>query len=144
VRPFKGIFCHDISEFESYDPSQAVGSLPAICLRDVCCIFERISWQKPPLRPRAPRRVILVDHPCKRFSRRAPILLRQKPTVGELREWARIPGKLTELAETMTVCLGSIAFRWATCVYFWARCTGRSLVSAFEDAGRSCRGVGWN
>ena len=24
VRPFKGIFCHDISEFESYMPSQAV------------------------------------------------------------------------------------------------------------------------
>jgi hypothetical protein len=28
-----------------------------------------------------------------------------------------------KLAETMTVWLGSIAFRWATCVYFWARCT---------------------
>src|SRR5262249_43604789 len=27
VRPFKGIFCHDISEFESYMPSQAVPSL---------------------------------------------------------------------------------------------------------------------
>src|SRR5215470_927130 len=27
VRPFKGIFCHDISEFESYMPSHAVGSL---------------------------------------------------------------------------------------------------------------------
>src|SRR5262249_49728223 len=29
VRPFKGIFCDDISEFESYMPSQAVPSLPA-------------------------------------------------------------------------------------------------------------------
>src|SRR5215470_14979699 len=28
VRPFKGIFCDDISEFESSHPSQAVGSLP--------------------------------------------------------------------------------------------------------------------
>src|SRR5262245_54570759 len=28
VRPFKGIFCRDISEFESFMPSQAVGSLP--------------------------------------------------------------------------------------------------------------------
>src|SRR5262249_38487524 len=27
LRPFKGIFCHDISEFESYMPSHAVGSL---------------------------------------------------------------------------------------------------------------------
>src|SRR5262245_35488350 len=27
MRPFKGIFCHDISEFESYMPSQAVPSL---------------------------------------------------------------------------------------------------------------------
>jgi len=27
VRPFKGIFCDDISEFESYMPSQAVPSL---------------------------------------------------------------------------------------------------------------------
>jgi hypothetical protein len=27
VRPFKGIFCDDISEFESYHPSHAVGSL---------------------------------------------------------------------------------------------------------------------
>ena len=27
MRPFKGIFCHDISEFESYMPSHAVGSL---------------------------------------------------------------------------------------------------------------------
>src|SRR2546430_4709649 len=27
VRPFKGIFCHDISEFESYMPSHAVASL---------------------------------------------------------------------------------------------------------------------
>ena len=27
VRPFKGIFCDDISEFESHMPSQAVGSL---------------------------------------------------------------------------------------------------------------------
>jgi hypothetical protein len=26
VRPFKGIFCHDISEFESYMPIHAVGS----------------------------------------------------------------------------------------------------------------------
>src|SRR5438128_12530330 len=25
VRPFKGIFCNDVSEFESYMPSQAVG-----------------------------------------------------------------------------------------------------------------------
>src|SRR6516165_8723560 len=30
VRPFKGIFCHDISEFESYMPSQAVRSLWAM------------------------------------------------------------------------------------------------------------------
>jgi len=30
VRPFKGIFCDDISEFESYHPRQAVGSLQAI------------------------------------------------------------------------------------------------------------------
>jgi hypothetical protein len=29
VRPFKGIFCDDISEFESYMPSQAVRSPPA-------------------------------------------------------------------------------------------------------------------
>src|SRR5262249_45991229 len=28
VRPFKGIFCHDISEFESSHPSHAVQSLP--------------------------------------------------------------------------------------------------------------------
>jgi hypothetical protein len=28
VRPFKGIFCHDISEFESYMPSQPVWSPP--------------------------------------------------------------------------------------------------------------------
>jgi membrane protein DedA with SNARE-associated domain len=34
-----------------------------------------------------------------------------------------------------TAWLGSIAFRWATCAYLWARCTGRSLVSAFEDTG---------
>ena len=27
ARPFKGIFCADISEFESHMPSQAVGSL---------------------------------------------------------------------------------------------------------------------
>jgi hypothetical protein len=27
VRPFKGIICRDISEFESYMPRQAVGSL---------------------------------------------------------------------------------------------------------------------
>src|SRR5437870_7660522 len=27
VRPFKGIFCDDVSEFESYMPSHAVGSL---------------------------------------------------------------------------------------------------------------------
>jgi hypothetical protein len=27
LRPFKGIICHDISEFESYMPSQAVRSL---------------------------------------------------------------------------------------------------------------------
>jgi hypothetical protein len=25
VRPFKGLFCDDISEFESYHPSHAVG-----------------------------------------------------------------------------------------------------------------------
>jgi hypothetical protein len=30
VRPFKGIFCDDISEFESYMPRQVVGSPPAI------------------------------------------------------------------------------------------------------------------
>ena len=30
VRPFKGIFCHDISEFESSHPSQAVRSLWAM------------------------------------------------------------------------------------------------------------------
>jgi hypothetical protein len=30
VRPFKGIFCDDISEFESYHPSHAVRSPPAI------------------------------------------------------------------------------------------------------------------
>ena len=30
LRPFKGIFCHDISEFESYMPSQAVQSLWAM------------------------------------------------------------------------------------------------------------------
>jgi hypothetical protein len=29
VQPFKGIFCDDISEFESYMPSQAVRSLCA-------------------------------------------------------------------------------------------------------------------
>jgi hypothetical protein len=29
VRPFKVIFCHDLSEFESYMPSQAVRSLSA-------------------------------------------------------------------------------------------------------------------
>ena len=29
VRPFKGIFCVDVSEFESYMPSQAVRSPPA-------------------------------------------------------------------------------------------------------------------
>jgi hypothetical protein len=29
VRPFKGIICDDISEFESYHPRQAVGSLAA-------------------------------------------------------------------------------------------------------------------
>ena len=29
VRPFKGIICADVSEFESYMPSHAVGSLPA-------------------------------------------------------------------------------------------------------------------
>src|SRR5438445_7921155 len=29
VRPFKGIFCDDISEFESSHPSQAVRSPPA-------------------------------------------------------------------------------------------------------------------
>src|SRR6266540_1053712 len=34
VRPFKGIFCTDISEFESYMPSQAVLSLWAMsCLQ---------------------------------------------------------------------------------------------------------------
>src|SRR5262249_56771036 len=30
VRPFKGIFCNDVSEFESYMPSQAVPSLRGI------------------------------------------------------------------------------------------------------------------
>src|SRR5262245_25925302 len=30
VRSFKGIFCHDISEFESYMPSQTVRSLCAL------------------------------------------------------------------------------------------------------------------
>jgi hypothetical protein len=30
VRPFKGIICADISEFESYHPSHAVGSLWAM------------------------------------------------------------------------------------------------------------------
>ena len=29
MRPFKGIICADVSEFESYMPSHAVGSLPA-------------------------------------------------------------------------------------------------------------------
>jgi hypothetical protein len=33
VRPFKGVFCVDISEFESYMPSQAVWSL-WVCSRD--------------------------------------------------------------------------------------------------------------
>src|SRR5262245_56197458 len=47
VRPFKGIFCHDISEFESYMPSHAVRSPPAkMCdLRCPSCLqnmaFER-------------------------------------------------------------------------------------------------------
>jgi len=27
MRPFKGLFCDDVSEFESYMPSQAVWSL---------------------------------------------------------------------------------------------------------------------
>jgi hypothetical protein len=31
VRSFKGIICDDISEFESYMPSQAVGSLWGVC-----------------------------------------------------------------------------------------------------------------
>jgi hypothetical protein len=31
ARPFKGIFCGDVSEFESYMPRQAVGSPPATC-----------------------------------------------------------------------------------------------------------------
>jgi hypothetical protein len=30
VRPFKGIFCDDISEFESYMPSHAVGSASVV------------------------------------------------------------------------------------------------------------------
>jgi hypothetical protein len=30
ARPFKGIICADISEFESYHPSHAVGSLYAM------------------------------------------------------------------------------------------------------------------
>jgi hypothetical protein len=41
VRPFKGIFCHDISEFESYMPSHAVGSLPAKCRLDLSCLYHR-------------------------------------------------------------------------------------------------------
>jgi hypothetical protein len=34
VRPFKGIFCDDISEFESYHPSHAVGLLASAPARD--------------------------------------------------------------------------------------------------------------
>ena len=33
MRPFKGIFCDDISEFESSHPSHAVGSLWRVYLR---------------------------------------------------------------------------------------------------------------
>jgi hypothetical protein len=40
VRPFKGIICNDISEFESYMPSQAVRSP---CTRSV--------WDLPPHQP---------------------------------------------------------------------------------------------
>jgi hypothetical protein len=48
VRPFKGIFCDDISEFESSHPSHAVGSLPANKLSAVHARMSRgtlpYSW----------------------------------------------------------------------------------------------------
>jgi hypothetical protein len=36
VRAFKGIFCDDISEFESYMPSHAVGSLTDTIRAGLC------------------------------------------------------------------------------------------------------------
>jgi hypothetical protein len=43
VRPFKGIFCHDISEFESYIASQAVGLWPLPSGGSAWCPSARIS-----------------------------------------------------------------------------------------------------
>src|SRR5262249_55218191 len=51
VRPFKGIFCHDISEFESYMPSQT--ERLSMLLRPL----ERASWSRslrPVVKPCAP------------------------------------------------------------------------------------------
>jgi hypothetical protein len=42
VRPFKGIFCHDISEFESYIPSHAVG----LCEPCLGCTLLRVIPQR--------------------------------------------------------------------------------------------------
>jgi hypothetical protein len=52
---FKGIFCHDISEFESYMPSHAVGSLWRVDPVHGRCWFPRLGdagrfavpWRRP-------------------------------------------------------------------------------------------------
>jgi hypothetical protein len=43
VPPFKGIFCNDISEFESYMPSHAVRSPRAVSGLEECATFLRVS-----------------------------------------------------------------------------------------------------
>ena len=41
MRPFKGIICDDISQFESHMPSHAVASLSRIYPRRAAAIFQR-------------------------------------------------------------------------------------------------------
>src|SRR6516164_6543349 len=60
VRPFKGIFCRDISEFESYMPSQAVRSLSASGMKG----SQSIWAFEPPAERRPGRRA-----PCAAASR---------------------------------------------------------------------------
>jgi len=69
VRPFKGIFCHDISEFESYMPSQAVRSLWAMSRsqrrqKEVC---PRVA-DRPATLPLAEREQACIRARCRWMS----------------------------------------------------------------------------
>jgi hypothetical protein len=73
-RPFKGIFCDDISEFESYMPSQAVQ-------------FPAVLTAEPPTRPRigSPRsRSTAPILRCRISLRRAPVRISTLPHAGHL------------------------------------------------------------